>query len=67
MRYPRVGGRRQHCFGGTSLQPRKLPKNAAIPTSRVHAVLGIHKLFQLLGNNKFMNFPHRFPSTIFHV
>jgi len=38
-RYPRVGGRRERCFAGTSLQPRKLPENAATPTRRVHAVL----------------------------
>ena len=39
-RYPLVGGTRQHHFAGTSLEPRKLPKNAQTPTSRVHAVLG---------------------------
>ena len=38
--YPRVGGRRQHRFAGTSSKPRKLPENAQTPTSRVHAVLG---------------------------
>ncbi len=40
MRYPRVGGRRERHFAGTSFEPRKLPENAATPTSRVHAVLG---------------------------
>ncbi len=40
MRYPRVGGRRQRHFAGTSFQPRELPENAATPTRRVHAVLG---------------------------
>ncbi len=40
MRYLRVGGTRQSRFAGTSLQPRKLPENAASPTRRVHAVLG---------------------------
>ncbi len=39
-RYPRVGGTRQHHFDGTNSKPRKLPKNAATPTRRVHAVLG---------------------------
>jgi hypothetical protein len=39
-RYPLVGGTRQRRFAGTSLKPRKLPKNAQTPTSRVHAVLG---------------------------
>jgi len=40
VRYPRVGGMRQRHFAGTSLEPRKLPENAATPTSWVHAVLG---------------------------
>jgi len=40
VRYPRVGGRRQHHFDGTNFEPRKLPENAASPTRRVHAVLG---------------------------
>ncbi len=40
MRYLRVGGTRERRFVGTSLQPRKLLKNAATPTRRVHAVLG---------------------------
>ncbi len=39
-RYLRVGGTREHRFDGTSLEPRKLPENAASPTRRVHAVLG---------------------------
>jgi hypothetical protein len=39
-RYPRVGGTRQRHFAGTDLKPRKVPKNAATPTRRVHAVLG---------------------------
>ncbi len=40
MRYLRVGGRRERRFAGISLEPRELPKNAATPTRRVHAVLG---------------------------
>jgi hypothetical protein len=40
LRYPRVGGRRERHFDGTNFQSRKLPKNAATPTRRVHAVLG---------------------------
>ncbi len=40
QRYPRVGGTRQRCFGGTNLKPRKPLENAATPTRRVHAVLG---------------------------
>jgi len=40
LRYPLVGGTRQRRFDGTRLEPRKLPENAATPTSRVHAVLG---------------------------
>ena len=39
LRYPLVGGTRQHHFDGTSFKPQKLPENAATPTSRVHAVL----------------------------
>jgi len=39
-RYPLVGGTRQRHFDGTNSKPRKLPENAATPTSRVHAVLG---------------------------
>ena len=39
-RYPLVGGTRQRYFAGTSFKPRKLPKNAQTPTSRVHALLG---------------------------
>ena len=40
LRYPLVGGTRQRHFVGTNLKPRKVPENAATPTSRVHAVLG---------------------------
>ena len=40
LRYPLVGGTRQRRVDGTNFEPRKLPKNAATPTSRVHAVLG---------------------------
>ena len=40
VRYPRVGGTRQHRFDRTSSQPRNLPENAAPPTRRVHALLG---------------------------
>jgi len=32
-RYPLVGGTSERHFDGTSLKPRKLPKNAATPTS----------------------------------
>jgi hypothetical protein len=39
LRYPLVGGLRQRHFIGTNVKPRKLPENAATPTSRVHAVL----------------------------
>ncbi len=41
MRYRRVGGRRESPFAGARLEPRELPKNAASPTRRVHAVLGV--------------------------
>jgi hypothetical protein len=49
LRYPLVGGTRQHHFAGTNFKPRKLLKNAQTPTTmapahfagdRVHAVLG---------------------------
>ena len=40
LRYPLVGGVRQRRFDGINLKPRKVPKNAQTPTSRVHAVLG---------------------------
>ena len=33
VRYPLVGGTRQHRFDGTSLKPQKLPKNAQTPTT----------------------------------
>jgi hypothetical protein len=39
-RYPLVGGTRQRPFAGINSKPRKVPKNAASPTSRVHALLG---------------------------
>ena len=52
VRYPLVGGTRQRHFDGTSLKPRKVHKNAATPTSRVHAVLGgFHFLARLLLNS----------------
>jgi hypothetical protein len=38
-RYPLVGGTRQRYFIGINSKPRKLPKTAQTPTSRVHAVL----------------------------
>ena len=44
VRYPRVGGTRKRRFDGTSFKPRKLPENAATPTRRVHAVLGVFGL-----------------------
>jgi len=40
LRYPRVGGTREHRFAGTNCKPRKLLENAQTPTRRVHAVLG---------------------------
>jgi hypothetical protein len=48
VRYPRVGGRRERRFAGTSLKSRKLPENAATPTRRVHAVLGGFILLEAL-------------------
>src|SRR5215216_4544787 len=39
VRYPLVGGTREHHFDGINFKPRKLPENAPTPTSRVHAVL----------------------------
>ncbi len=53
----RVDGTRQRRFAGTSLEPRKLPENAATPTlmtpayfagGRVHAVLGSFVLWRLV-------------------
>jgi hypothetical protein len=44
LRYPRVGGTRQRHFAGTNFEPRELPENAATPTRRVHAVLGVFTL-----------------------
>ena len=41
LRYPRVGGTRERRFAGTNFKPHKLPENAATPTRRVHAVLGV--------------------------
>ncbi len=40
MRHPLAGGTGQRHFDGTSLTSRKLPENAATPTSRAHAVSG---------------------------
>ena len=39
-RYPLVGGRGLNSLYGKMLRRRKLPENAATPTSQVHAVLG---------------------------
>ena len=39
-RYPLVGGTRQRHFAGIRFEPRKLPENAATPTSWVHTLLG---------------------------
>jgi len=39
-----VGGTRQRHFAGTNSKPQKLPENAATPTRRVHAVLGVFML-----------------------
>ena len=36
FRYPLVGETGQRYFAGTNSKPRKLPKNAQTPTSRVH-------------------------------
>src|SRR4026207_1704005 len=47
-----VGGTRQRCSAGTNFKPRKLPENAARPTSRVHAVLGAFR-FSLATNYYF--------------
>ena len=38
LRYPLVGGTRQHHFNGTNSKPHKLPENARTPTSRVHPI-----------------------------
>jgi hypothetical protein len=46
-RYPLVGGTRQRHFAGINLKPATCSKNAATPTSRVHAVLGSHLLTAL--------------------
>jgi len=46
LRYPLVGGTRQRRFDGTSFEPRNPPENAASPTSRVRAVLGVFVLSQ---------------------
>jgi len=48
LRYPRVGGTRGRHFDGTNLKPRKLLKNAATPTRRVHAVLARFWKWRLL-------------------
>ena len=49
LRYPLVGGTREHHFDGTNSKPYKLLENAQTPTTmapalfagdRVHAVLG---------------------------
>ena len=45
-RYPLVGGTRGRHFAGTNFKPRKRLENAATPTSRVHAVLGVFWLRQ---------------------
>jgi len=39
VRYPLVGGTGHRRFDGINFKPKKLPENAATPTSRVHAVL----------------------------
>jgi hypothetical protein len=43
LRYPLVGGMRERRFAGTSFEPRKLPENAATPTSRICFVKGEKK------------------------
>jgi hypothetical protein len=51
-RYPRVGGTRPRRFAGTNFKPRKTLKNAATPTSRVHALLGNHEPARTLAIKK---------------
>ena len=43
-----VGGTRQRRFDGTNSKPHKRPENAQTPTSRVHAVLGVFVVTDLL-------------------
>jgi hypothetical protein len=57
LRYPLVGGTRQHHFAGTSFKPQSLPENAQTPTSRVHPrKMGFDKLNPAAG--------HHFPERI---
>jgi hypothetical protein len=70
LRYPRVGGRRERHFAGTNSKPRKLPKNAATPTRRVHAVLGnlVPTSMQLERENRYPHakFLHTTPASTMH-
>jgi hypothetical protein len=50
-RYPLVGGTRQRLFAGTNSKPRNMPKNAATPTRRVHAVLGSAIIYASTNNS----------------
>jgi hypothetical protein len=52
LRYPLVGGTRPRHFAGTNFKPRKMLKNAATPTSRVHALLGNHEPARTLAIKK---------------
>src|SRR6266511_367174 len=72
LRYPLVGGTRQHHFDGTDFKPRKLPENAQTPTSRVHAVLGAfvcsthHPRYPVPGT-RFSNSGQRYVSCTYSV
>jgi len=52
VRYLRVGGTRERRFAGTHFQPRNLLENAATPTRRVHAVLGVEELEAFPGSEQ---------------
>src|SRR6266545_3372888 len=73
LRYPLVGGTRQRHFDGTGFQPRKLPENAASPTSRVHAVLGafytirVFQLWTLPGTTPILERTSRTVCSIVHA
>jgi hypothetical protein len=41
LRYPLVGGTRERRFAGTNSKPRKLPKNAATPTTLAPAYFAV--------------------------
>src|SRR3990172_2836897 len=58
-RYPLVGGTRQRYFDGTNSKPRKVPKNAATPTSRVHALLGAVELEDSIATKRHCRQTHK--------